>query len=139
MDAPAELVADFRLEYTYKRSVGPVVGRFLASLREARLEGVRCASGEVLFPPKSYDPRTGEATGELVGVGPEGAIVLWSTEPGDPPRTWALIRLDGADVPFLHRVLSSEADLGPEVRVRPVWAAKRVGHIDDLLGFEVVP
>ena len=68
-DAP--LTALHHLEYTYRRSVGPVLGRFFAGLRERRIEGVRTRAGRVLVPPAEYDPETGEATSdEFVPVGP---------------------------------------------------------------------
>src|SRR5437764_6514293 len=100
----ASLSAPYVLEYTYRRSVGPVIGRFLSSLREGRIEGVRTPSGKVLVPPAEYDPETGEATGEFVEVGQSGVVLTWSwiAEPrrGQPlahPFAWALVKLDGAD------------------------------------------
>ena len=44
------------LEYPYTRSVGPVIGRFLAGLRERRIEGVRTRDGRVLLPPAPSPP-----------------------------------------------------------------------------------
>ena len=48
------------LEYPggYTRSVGPVIGRFLTSLRAGRIEAVKLADGRVLVPPTEYDPTT---------------------------------------------------------------------------------
>ena len=61
----------FKLEFPYKRSLGPVIGSFLAGLKEQRLLGARTTSGHVLVPPLEYDPETGESTeAELVEVGP---------------------------------------------------------------------
>ena len=46
------LSAPYVLEYTYRRSVGPVIGRFLSALREGRIEGVKTPTNEVVaFPP----------------------------------------------------------------------------------------
>ena len=39
------LEAPYRLAYTYQRSTGPVIGRFLGGLRDQRLEGVRSTAG----------------------------------------------------------------------------------------------
>jgi hypothetical protein len=39
------LTAPYVLEYTYRRSVGPVLGEFLAGLRDARVLGARTAGG----------------------------------------------------------------------------------------------
>ncbi len=37
------LTAPHVLEYPYKRSLGPVIGRFFTSLKQRRIEGVRTA------------------------------------------------------------------------------------------------
>ena len=72
------LRAPYVLEYTYRRSVGQVIGRFLSGLREGRIEGVLTASGRVLVPPTEYDPDTGEATGEFVPVADTGVVTTWA-------------------------------------------------------------
>jgi uncharacterized OB-fold protein len=134
------------LQYTYKRSLGPVLGRFMGALRERRIEGVRTASGRVLVPPAEYDPDTGEPTGEPVEVGPEGVVESWAfverpraKHPLDTPFAWALIRLDGADTAMLHVVRAArDADLSHGMRVRPRWRDEREGSIRDILCFERV-
>src|SRR5580698_970631 len=100
---PAALSAPYVLEYTYRRSVGPVLGRFFGALREGRIEGVRTASGRVLVPPSEYDPESGEAVGEAVEVGQAGVVVTWTwmehprpSQPLQKPFAWALVKLDGA-------------------------------------------
>ena len=70
-EAPHSLTAPHKLEYTYKRSTGPVLGRFFGGLRDGRILGVRRPDGRVLVPPKEYDPDTGAALGELVEVAPD--------------------------------------------------------------------
>lgn len=147
MAKDVELIAPFRLAYTYKRSTGPVVGRFLTSLREGRIEGIRTVGGEVLVPPRSYDPRTGaRTTGTFVPVGPEGTIQTWTwvsePRPGQPltePFAWALIRLDGADSAMLHAVRGEASAISQGTRVRAVWAEERIGSIRDIACFEVIP
>ena len=67
-----------QLAYTYKRSTGPVLGRFFGGLRDGRILGVRRADGSVLVPPKEYDPDTGEPLAELVEVGTTGTVTSWA-------------------------------------------------------------
>jgi uncharacterized OB-fold protein len=74
------------LEFPYSRTVGPVVGAFLAGLREHRILGVRNRDGQVLVPPLEYDPHTGEALEELVEVGPAGTVESWTWVP-EPTRS----------------------------------------------------
>lgn len=133
------------LEYPYKRSLGPVLSRFFTSLRDRQFEGIRTRDGKVLVPPQEYDPQTGEALSEFVPVGPGGEIVSWSwvskprkKQPLDRPFAYALIRLDGADVPLLHAVdAGSESALAVGARVVPRWAPEPVGGIRDVLCFEL--
>ena len=132
------------LEYPYKRSVGPVIGRFLAGLREQRFEGIRASDGRVLVPPVEYDPLTAAELTEFVPVGPGGVVTTWtwldeprSNNPIQKPFAWALIRLDGADTALLHAVdAGSEANMKTGMRVKPRWKAERAGHILDIECFE---
>ena len=132
------------LAYPYRRSVGPVLGRFFGALREQRLEGIRGADGRVLVPPLEYDPVTGEALSEFVEVGPGGVITTWAwvvtpraKHPLDRPFAWALVRPDGADTAFLHAVDAGDpARMRTGLRVRPRWRSERVGSIRDIECFE---
>ena len=140
-----EFVAPFVLSYTYKRSLGPVLSRFLTGLREGQIEGVRTAAGSVLVPPCEYDPGTGEAIVDWVKVGPEGEVRSWcwvaNPEPNHPlqePFAWALIQLDGADTSLVHVVRGLESEIRTGARVRPVWADERVGSLLDICCFEVI-
>src|SRR4051812_12753670 len=103
------LSAPYVFEYTYRRTVGPVIGRFLTGLRDGKIEGVLAADGRVLVPPTEYDPATGEAVGEFVEVGQTGIVTSWAwvaeprkLQPLDRPFAWALVQLDGADTSILH-------------------------------------
>ncbi|MCU1426264.1 MAG: putative nucleic-acid-binding protein containing a Zn-ribbon [Actinomycetia bacterium] len=138
------LVADHVLEYPggYTRSVGPVIGRFLTSLRDGRIEGVRLADGRVLVPPTEYDPLTSNPVGDdWVAVGPRGVVQSWTwverPRPGkhglDRPFAFALIRPDGADTAMVHVVDAGSADvMSVGMRVMPRWRAARVGSITDI-------
>lgn len=141
----APLTARHHLEYTYRRSVGPVLGRFFAGLRERRIEGVRTRGGRVLVPPAEYDPDTGEATTDtFVSVGPGGTVTSWTwvakpraKQPLQHPFAYALVKLDGADTPLLHAVDAlSESRMRTGMRVRPRWRAETVGEIADIACFE---
>lgn len=130
-DAPAgvPLTAPFRLQYAYKRSLGPVIGAFMTGLRAGRVLGARTAQGRVLVPARAYDPATGQATGELVEVGPEGELLSFTETPAG---AFALVRLDGADTAWLHRLDPCGRALAVGDRVKPRWRPERVGHLDDL-------
>ncbi|MSP17162.1 MAG: DNA-binding protein [Myxococcales bacterium] len=133
--------APYRLEYTYRRSTGPVIGRFLGALRDRRLEGVKTSAGRVLSPPGEYDPETGEDVGAPIDVGPGGVVTTWTwiaepkpLHPVARPFAWALVRLDGADTAMLHAVDvgGDSGNIRTGLRVSPRWRAVRTGSIRDL-------
>lgn len=142
----AKYVSPFALEYSYKRSLGPVLSRFMTSLRDKVILGARTKKGTVIVPPAEYDPETGEATEELVPVGPAGTVTSWCwvgdpspEHPLDGAFAWALIKLDGADTAMLHAVSAEEAQLSTGVRVSARWKNECEGTIHDIVCFEVVP
>jgi uncharacterized OB-fold protein len=140
------LSAPYVLEYTYTRSTGPVVGRFLESLRYEVLEGVKTADARVLCPPLEYDEAGEPTTGEFVQLQPSGTVRSWSwvQEPrtGHPlkrPFAWALIQIDGADNAMLHVVDAGMAKrMRTGMRVRLRWSAEKNGTIRDIACFEPI-
>jgi uncharacterized OB-fold protein len=134
------LSAPHRLEFPYRRSVGPILGHFLAGLREGRIEGIRARDGRVLLPPQEHDPVTAEPLDEWAPVGPGGVVVSWAwiaeplpRQPLDRPFAWALVRLDGAGTALLHAVDSgSEARMRTGMRVTVRWRPERTGDIRDI-------
>lgn len=140
------LTAPYVLEYTYKRSLGPILSRFVTGLRDGRILGIRTADGRVIVPPQEYDPATGAALDELVEVAQTGEVTTWTWVPEPRPEhalaepfAFALIRLDGADGAMLHCVRApSEKAMRTGMRVRAVWAppAERGQGVRDIRCFE---
>lgn len=145
MSQPEVLSQAFELGFTYTRSTGPVVGRFLTALRDRRIIGNRASDGRVIVPPMEYDPDTAEALDEFVEVGQAGEIVSWcwvkqprEAHPLDEPFAWAMIRLDGADVPMVHCIRAASEDaVKTGGRVKVVWVDEPRGFIDDIKYFEL--
>lgn len=134
------LSAPLIIEYPFKRTTGPIIGAFLTGLREGILVGSRAEDGRVIVPPAEFDPTSGNDLTELVEVGPAGEVVTWAwvTEPHDKhpldrPFAWAQIRPDGADTAMLGVVDAGSIDaMATGMRVSPVWADEREGHINDI-------
>jgi len=137
------LRAEHVLHYPYRRSTGPILGRFFTEIRDhGRLLGVRTSSGNVLCPPVDVDPDTLEdlSADDLVEVGPGGQVTTWTwlaePRPGNPldrPFAWALIRLDGADSALLHAVdAGRESVMRTGMRVAPRFRDPRNGDIRDV-------
>lgn len=137
--------APLELSYPYSRTVGTLLSRFFTSLMEGRLEGTRGEDGRVYFPPAEFDPVTGQALSEWVDLPETGTIVSWTWQanpvqgqPLDHPFAWALILIDGADVPFVHAVdVESAQSMATGARVRVRWAEERLGGILDIACFEL--
>lgn len=146
-DSSQRYVAEHIVAYDYRRSVGPVLGRFFTALRDRQqILGMQAPGGRVLVPPMEYDPETGEdlRADAMLEVGPGGSVETWAwvvqpraCHPLDRPFGWALIRLDGATSSLLHAVdAGRESRMRTGMRVRPRWRAQRRGEIQDIECFE---
>lgn len=139
-------VAPLEVSFPYKRTVGILLSRFFTSLSECRLEGTRGSDGRVYFPPAEFDPVTGEQLCEWVSLADTGTVSTWAWQSnpveGQPlahPFAWALIKIDGADVPMLHAVDAGAPEniaVGSKVKVR--WAQDRPGGVTDIACFDIV-
>ena len=138
------LTAPHVVEYTYQRSVGPMLGRFFTALRDRRILGARTRDGRVVVPPREYDPETGEAVEDVVEVGDAGVVTTWcwvreprEKQPLARPFAFALVKLDGADTALLHAVdAGDETRMRSGLRVRARWRVETVGAIGDIACFE---
>lgn len=144
MSAQAEVLnQDFTLGYTYTRSTGPVVGRFLTELRQRKMVGIKGSDGKVIVPPVEYDPVTAEELSEFVDVADTGVVKTWcwvkeprKDHPLDKPFAWALILIDGADTPMVHAVdAGDEANMSTGMAVKVRWADEPQGLISDIVSF----
>jgi hypothetical protein len=141
-DSPHLFIAEHVVAYDYKRSVGPILGRFFSELQNGRILGSKTADGRVLVPPMEADPANGAGLGEdaLVEVGPAGTVTTWAwvNEPREMhvlarPFAWALIQLDGATSGFLHAVdAGQESAMKTGMRVTPRFSGSPSGGIRDI-------
>lgn len=138
------LSAPVTVAFDYTRSTGPVLGRFLAGLREGRMIGGRTSDGTIVVPPPEYDPVTHAQLEDFVEVADTGTVTSWTWvpepvkgQPLDRPFAFALVTLDGADKPLLHALdVASPTDVTTGMRVQVRWRAERVGAITDIECFE---
>lgn len=134
------LTAPFLLEYSYKRTVGPIIGAFLTGLRDGKILGAKTVRGPVICPPQEYDPVTGEDIAELVEVGRSGVLNAFAivqhplpSHPKRVPFAFALVQLDGADTAMTHVVIAEDLGvLKRGMRVQAVFAEERLGFITDI-------
>ncbi|MBV9721378.1 MAG: OB-fold domain-containing protein, partial [Mycobacterium sp.] len=137
------LSAPLKLSFDYTRSVGPTLGKFFTALRERRIVGVRGSDGRVYVPPAEFDPVTYERLSEIVPVASVGTVLSWTWQPDplagqplDRPFAWALIKLDGADIPLLHAVDAGSSNaISTGARVHARWVDEPAGAITDIAYF----
>ena len=132
------------MEYTYTRSVGPVIDRFFSGLADRKIQGIKGSDGKVIVPPTEYDPYTGETLSEFVDVADAGTVTTWAwvtdPRPGQPldkPFAWALVKLDGADTAMLHAVdAGDESKMSTGMRVKVHWCPEPVADLAAIEYFE---
>jgi uncharacterized OB-fold protein len=142
-------VVEGKLALPYQYFAGAVGSRFLNALRdEKKILGQRCEKcNKVTIPPRATCERCftdiSENWVELSSIGEiTGFTVVHHTEEHYPVKTpfvLALIKLDGADVPFAHLV----ADIAPDavkigMKVQAVFADERIGSLMDIRHFKPV-
>lgn len=155
-EAPKEelIVLKQLLSLKQRFSTGPLMGRFLAELRDhKRLLANRCPScGRHQIPPREVCALCHVPVEDLVEVGPGGVVCFYDVayyaspdpltgESRETPYCSAFILLDGCqgnDVLWHELKPADIPRLRPGVRVRPVWAEQRSGAITDICYFEIV-
>jgi uncharacterized protein len=136
------------MEFPYKHSTGPIVGRFLAGLKEQKkIWGQRVSGQGVVVPPVGYSEVDASEGGEWVEVKDTGTVTavavvqkpIEGLHPLTSPFAFILVKLDGADTALAHVVKDSLDKLKVGARVQAVWAPddQRIGSIRDIACFRL--
>ncbi len=128
----APFKSDLKMPYTL--TPGRAAGVFLAEIARHRIVGSRFKkSGTVVVPAQDFCPLSGDADFEFVQAPETGALNGFTeTDAG----LIGLIRIDGSDVDFPHRVLAAHpGDLKVGMRVRVEWAEGAEQSILAIAGF----
>lgn len=142
---PLTLKGQIAVPYTWW--VGETGGRFMAALRDHRkILGTKCSSCKTVYvPARKSCGRCFIDMEEWVDIADEGVIQAHtivhyghSVQPAKPPFAYALIRLDGADVGFLHVIKKDLDRIKNGLRVKAKFRAERTGTILDIDSFELM-
>ena len=136
------------MEFPYKHSTGPIVGRFLAGLKEQKkIWGQRVSGQGVVVPPVGYSEVDASEGGEWVEVKDTGTVTAVAVvqKPIEglhlltSPFAFVLVKLDGADTALAHIVKDGLDKLKVGARVQAVWAPddQRIGSIRDIACFRL--
>ena len=125
-----------QISMPYTLTAGPATGTFLAELANRRILGARCASCVTIrVPAQDFCGDCGSETKDLVAVPETGVLAGWTRTANG---VLALVKLDGTDVPWLHRMLDADIDaLTIGTRVRAVWVDEPKGTVLDVVGFAI--
>jgi uncharacterized OB-fold protein len=142
---PMTLKGQIAVPYTWW--AGETGSRFLVSIRDKRqILGTKCkVCGKVFVPPRKNCGRCFVEMETWVEIAEEGVIEAHTIvhyahplQPVEPPFAYALIRLDGADVGFLHLMKKDLDKIQNGLRVKAVFREERIGHILDIDSFELL-
>ena len=138
----------------YELAYGATWSRFFDGLQEKKIYGTKCKKcNRVLVPARSFCPRCFVDTDEWIELSAEGTVMAYVYvnykfygQPVEPPYIGALIKLDGADVGFLHLIGGFDLSdfevvrkkMKKGIRVKAAWNDDRKGHIFDIKYFEPI-
>lgn len=132
----APLKSDLSMPYTL--TPGRAAGAFLAELGQRRIVGSRFKkSGKVVVPAQDFCPLSGDSEFELVEAPATGTLTAYTETAAG---LIVLIRIDGSDVDFAHRLIDASLDeLSIGARVEAVWAEGIENSILAIAGFRLAP
>jgi len=138
-----------QIKVPYTWSVGEIGSRFLVALRDERkILGNRCKKCNTVFvPPRKNCGKCflEIAREEFQEVSDEGIVAAYTivrynspTQPVTAPFAYAIIKLDGADVGFIHLIKTGLDKLKNGARLRAMFQEERRGHILDIDSFVII-
>ena len=136
-------VIEGKLALPYQYFAGITGSRFITSLRDKKvIKGNRCEKCDKVFiPPRQTCEKCFEDISEnWVELKSTGTVIGYTVvryeephQPMKPPFIQALIKLDGADTPFVHLVKGvSAGQMKKGLRVKAVFAKKTTSTIRDI-------
>ncbi|MEW5945205.1 MAG: Zn-ribbon domain-containing OB-fold protein [bacterium] len=137
---------DGKIAIPYNWTAGRATSRFLTALRDkAKFVASSCEKcGKKYLPPLSFCPACFERIENYIEIDAAGELleytVVHKNQQDDSseeiPRVLGIVKIDGADTPFLHRILVHPEEVEVGMRVRARFRPEREGSILDVEGFE---
>lgn len=142
---PLTLKGQISVPYTWW--AGDTASKFFLALKDQqKILGTKCAKcGTVFVPPRKNCGHCFVDIDEWVEIADEGVIEAYTivhyahpVQPVAPPFAYALIKLDGADVGFLHLIKKDLDKIKNGRRVKAKFKAQRTADILDIDSFELI-
>jgi len=134
-----------QISIPYRWSYGRLLTRFFEESRDnRRLMGTKCSRcAAVIVPAARICTTCFVETSEWVEVSDHGVLATFTTvhlpfpgQPTEPPYTYGLILLDGANTYYSHLIDEQVDNLACGMRVQAVWSDHRKGDLFDILYFK---
>jgi uncharacterized OB-fold protein len=148
MEIDEQKVFRGKIKVPYKHTAGAYVERFITDIgKRKRIMGVKCPKCSKIFvPPRMICAECFEKMEEWIEVGNQGKVVGFTTithktpvMPLEPPYSYALIRLDGADTDIVHIInVGDPKQLKVGTRVEAVYKEKPRKRILDIEYFRPI-
>lgn len=126
--------SEINLPYTL--TPGRAAGTFLAEVKNRRIIASRFASGRVVAPAQDFSSIGGEEVDALVVAPDTGVLTDFTRVDG---VVIGLIRLDGCDNAFPHRILADLETLSAGQRVQAQWDDGGEASVLAIKGFVPAP
>lgn len=126
--------SEINLPYTL--TPGRAAGTFLAEVKNQRIIASRFASGRVVAPAQDFSSVDGEELEAFLEAPHTGTLTAFTRVDG---QVIGLIRLDGCDNEFPHRILEEIDKLSIGQRVSAEWNASEEQSILAIKGFVLTP
>ncbi len=129
-DVEAVTITTTPIEMSVQHTASLQETNYLLGLEQGKLLAQRCPKcGKVYIPPRGACPVDGVPTEEEVELPDRGIVTTFCIvnvpfygQKITPPYVCAYVLLDGADIPFLHLILDTEAsDVRMGMKVEAVW------------------
>lgn len=108
-----------QISMPYTLTPGRAAGTFLAEMPNRRIVGSRFPDGKVIAPAQDFSPIDGEEPEALVQAPETGVLTAFTRVKGE---VIGLIRLDGCDNEFAHKILADIGALSVGQRVAAQWS-----------------
>lgn len=123
-----------QMKLPYTLTPGRAAGTFLAEMPNRRIVGTKFADGKVIAPGQDFSPVDGAEPVALVEAPHTGVLTAFTRVDGN---VIGLIRLDGCDNDFAHKILADFAALAVGQRVSAQWDDTAGTSILSITGFVV--
>ncbi|MES2493392.1 MAG: OB-fold domain-containing protein [Pseudomonadota bacterium] len=121
-----------QMKLPYTLTPGRGAGTFLAEMPNRRIVGSKFANGKIIAPAQDFSPVNGEEPVAMIEAPHTGVLTAFTRVDG---AVIGLIRLDGCDNDFAHKILADMDSLEVGQRVAAQWDDTAGTSIMSIAGF----